>query len=296
MRNQLPNFFIAGVPKAGTTTIFSWLADHPQAVGSRVKETCFFADPGTHVYREDFNTSHGQDVYLTAFPEPNSKTRLIFEATPSYIYSQTALEHIPDLPSKPKCLFVLREPGSQLQSLFTYYQNNWNYIPAGMSFDDFVDAILTTKLSFGGNELIRDALENATYLPWLKKWRARLGSDRMKVLTFDQLRHDPIDTMSELAAWCGIDPSFYGSYAFPISNESYIPRNRYLQSLNIALRDKIPRGFMYDLARKLYRSLNTRKPSIGENERALKTVRQKLAKDYESLAREFDLDLSRWPS
>lgn len=292
--DRLPNFLIVGVPKAGTSAIFSWLADHPQAIGSTVKETCFFADPGSHVFRQDFNSSLGLDAYRTAFPEPNAETRLIFEATPTYIYSKTALTSIPDLPSAPRCLFVLREPASQLRSLFTYFQNNWDHIPADMSFEAYLHAIATDSPAFGGNELASDALTNAAYLPWLRTWRDMLGTDRMKVVTYDKLRSDPSSLMSDISDWCGVDPAFYADYVFSRENESYVPRSRALQRVNIAIRERLPKGLLYEFGRRLYRTLNTRVPEPACSDEALAELRQRFAPDNARLADEFDLDLTDW--
>ena len=39
---RLPNLVIAGVPKAGTTSLFNYLAQHPDICPSDVKETRYF--------------------------------------------------------------------------------------------------------------------------------------------------------------------------------------------------------------------------------------------------------------
>ena len=39
---MLPNLIIAGVPKAGTTSLFLALASHADVCGSRIKETQYF--------------------------------------------------------------------------------------------------------------------------------------------------------------------------------------------------------------------------------------------------------------
>ena len=38
-----PTFFLAGAPKAGTTSLFRYLARHPDVAVARVKEPCYFA-------------------------------------------------------------------------------------------------------------------------------------------------------------------------------------------------------------------------------------------------------------
>ena len=41
--SRLPNFFIVGAPKAGTTSLYHYLDQHPQAYMSAIKEPHFFA-------------------------------------------------------------------------------------------------------------------------------------------------------------------------------------------------------------------------------------------------------------
>ncbi|MGX0877590.1 hypothetical protein ACSSV4_002280 [Roseovarius sp. MBR-154] len=290
----LPSLFIAGAPKSGTSSVFQWVADHPQALGSTPKEPCFFADPGSHVFRPDFNVSCGLELYSTAFAPVPEGVSLILDGTPSYIYSLTALERIPDLPTRPRCLFILREPAAQVYSTYTYFQNNWAAIPDKMSFQDYLHALRQRTHDFSGNELARDALQNAAYVHWLRKWRARLGPDRMKVCTFDALKQDARAFMMDLASWTGLDPAFYETYDFRVENQSYVPRNRSLQRLNIALRDALPKGAIYSLARSLYRRVNTRAPERGGQEETLARLRADFSADNKALSEEFDLDLSRW--
>ncbi len=41
--SRLPNFFIVGAPKAGTTSLYYYLDQHPQVYMSAIKEPHFFA-------------------------------------------------------------------------------------------------------------------------------------------------------------------------------------------------------------------------------------------------------------
>jgi len=287
-----PILFLAGVPKAGTSSLFSWLADHPQVSGSLEKETCFFADPESHVFQAGFNAANGLDGFARAFPSATPDTRLLVEGTPTNIYSRTALRHIPALPGA-RTLFVLREPASQIRSLYDYFRDNWSYIPAELSFADYLNAVRQGGQSFGGNELAADALRCADYLPWLQDWQAQMGA-RMKVVTFDRLRNDPRGLVQEIAEWCNIDPAFYVDYDFRAENESYTPRSRALQRLNIALRAHLPKGAFYQAARALYRRLNTRRPERSDEAGTTAELRAEFSSRNAALAEAFDLDLSGW--
>lgn len=290
---SVPILFLAGVPKAGTSSLFSWLADHPQVQGSREKESCFFADPDSHVFCPAFNAGQGIERLEEAFAPTNVETRLRVEGTPSTIYSRTALAMIPELPEA-RALFVLREPASQIRSLYDYFRDNWDFIPAEMSFPDYLAALSAGGQTFGGNELAADALTCADYLPWLERWRDRLGPARMKVVTFDRLRSDPAGLVTEIATWCEIDPEFYADYAFPVENESYTPCNRALQRLNIAVRGALPKGRLYSAARGLYRKLNTRPPERDSDAALMADLRREFAERNARLAEAFGLDLSGW--
>jgi hypothetical protein len=290
----MPTVFIAGAPKSGTSSVFRWLTDHPQAHGSAPKETCFFAEPGSHVFDPAFHVSQGIDAFRAAFHDVPPDARLILEGTATSIYSRTALDHIPDLPTRPRCLFILREPAAQILSTYTYFRNNWAAVPAGMTFADYLRVIRDRTHDFAGNELARDALDNARYVTWLGPWRDRLGPDRIKVCTFDALRRDPRAFMADLAVWAGIDPAFYDDYEFESENESYVPVSRSLQRLNIALRDRLPKGRLYDGARRLYRRLNTRAPARTADDSTMAALRAEFSEANRQLAADFGLDLSGW--
>src|SRR3954453_7759178 len=80
---------IAGVNKAGTTSLFVSLSEHPRVAPSAVKETRFFlpARYGKTVPPEDV-----YDQYFTVLPD----TRARLEATPSYFYGGGSLARVID--------------------------------------------------------------------------------------------------------------------------------------------------------------------------------------------------------
>ena len=291
-----PNLFIAGVPKAGTSSLHNWLAAHPDTLASRDKETCFFADGDSHTFRSDFNSEHGLEAYARQFDsEAARRSSVIFESTPTYIYQKTALRMIPDLPTRPRCLFVLREPAAQIRSIFTYYRNNWAHIPPDLDFHDYLARVRRDDARFAGNELAERPFRHARYLDFLIPWRDALGPDRMKVLTFEQVTGDPRGTMREIADWLDLDAGYYDDFAFRSDNESYQPRSRALQRINIALRGRLPKGRIYRALRAAYRGVNTDRPDRSPDAAGdMAEIRARMAPHNEALAEAFDLDLTGW--
>lgn len=298
---MLPNLIIIGAPKAGTSSLFQWLADHPEVCGSKEKETYYFVDPGTHMYRKARNFSAGGlKGYEAEFPQADPGARIVVEATPGYMYYETALRELPHLPTRPDFIFVLREPVAQIRSLFRYFQENWDWIPRSMTFPEFVEAVEKGTSTFKGNELASAALGNANYIDHVRRWREACGPERLHLLVFEDMIRDPRRFMVQLAERLEIDPSFYETYDFPVENETYVVKNAALQSLNIRIRGLIPQGRIYEALRRMYRVANTKSVPKGSSRPSADdlAVERMLSYRYlpmvRELEQEFGLDLSTW--
>lgn len=289
----LPNLFILGVPKAGTTSLHDWLVAHPDVKGPLSKEACFFIDPDSHVFRPDFNIGLGLEMYQSEFPE--GAAQVILDATPTYIFQRTALKHIPALPSHPRCLVLLRDPAEQIFSLYRYFRDNWNDVPPEMSFVEFIHACESGSHAFGGNELLGNALHNAHYARILRPWQAALGPDRLMVRSLDEMRADPRAFTASVAQWVGLDPAFYSDFAFPRENETLRPWLKSLQRLNIAVRGYLPKGAAYKVARKIYRNMNLKRQKVAPEEATmLDRLRTEFAASNVELAQEYGIDVTPW--
>lgn len=296
MSQLLSNLFIAGAPKSGTSSLHNWLAAHPDCVGSHPKETYYFVDPGSHMHNPKAHIANGLAGYAAFFPDAPPAPKLILESTPTYMYGQTALEVLPDLPSQPHFIFVLREPAAQIHSLYSYFRENWDWIPRDMDFAQFVEVARREDGDFKGNETARHALRYARYIDYLEKWEARVGRARMDVFTFDVLAANPKAFTQKIAAARGLDPAFYEGFDFTKENETYAVKSAGLQALNIRVRKLLPKGALYDKARALYHRLNT-KPADGPDAATLDTLarlREEFAKPNATLAARYNLDLSSW--
>ena len=55
----LPNFFIVGTGKAGTTSLYHYLQQHPQIYMSPIKEPCYFA---AEIRPDNLTSTHLQHI------------------------------------------------------------------------------------------------------------------------------------------------------------------------------------------------------------------------------------------
>jgi hypothetical protein len=122
----LPDFFVAGAPKAGTTAVHAALARHPSLYMSSVKEPKFFLTDGppparggpgdVQTYREHV---WRRDQYEALF-DPAPRGTLRGESTPFYLYNRGAQRRIRALTPGARLIVILRDPVERAHSNWTH--------------------------------------------------------------------------------------------------------------------------------------------------------------------------------
>ena len=102
------DFFIVGAPKAGTTSLYYYLNEHPEIEMSTQKETDFFSDSaiqkqGLYYGENRINTL---EKYHNLFPTTQEKK--YGEASVSYLFYEDVPEKIKAYNSKGKIIIMLR--------------------------------------------------------------------------------------------------------------------------------------------------------------------------------------------
>jgi len=125
----LPDFLIAGVPKAGTTALHAALVRHPQLYLSKVKEPKFFLSDGppptsggpgdVQTYQEHVWRRADYEALFT--PAPPGAVR--GEATPFYLYDLAAHDRIHALIPAARLVVLLRDPVDRAHSNWTHLWN-----------------------------------------------------------------------------------------------------------------------------------------------------------------------------
>ena len=118
---RVPDFFIIGHEKSGTTALFRMLQGHPQIYMPDLKEPRFFMrDAGSPVPKTKGFYPHTLDEYLSLFAAASPEQRA-GEASPQYIRSPAAARRIADVQPTARIIAILREPTSFLR---TYHFQN----------------------------------------------------------------------------------------------------------------------------------------------------------------------------
>ncbi len=202
----LPDFFIAGVPKAGTTALYAALVRHPQLFLPAVKEPKFFLTDGPPPRQGgpgDIQT-YGEHVWRRAEyealfdPAPPGTRR--GEATPFYLYGDGAPERIARLVPDAKLVVLLRDPVDRAHS-------NWAHLwAAGLEPEsDFVAACLAEpRRKAAGWADFWHYIGQGLYGRQLTHLYTLFPREQVLVLRYRDLRDRPAATLDEVCLFLGV--------------------------------------------------------------------------------------------
>ena len=219
---------VGGTTKAATTSLFTYLADHPTICAATYKETRFFLSsdyplPSKYRYRED---QQGGDVetYNLLFSDTD-ETLLRMESTPDYLYCADARERIATSLPYAKLAFSLREPISRLISWYRFARQI-DKLSQTLSFDAYVELLFAAlNNDKKTTEQHLQTLQQGCYTIYLKHYFDRFGPERIHILFYEELAARPADTMTALCHFAGIDAGFYSDYGFKVTNRTQQMRN-----------------------------------------------------------------------
>ena len=123
---SLPDFIIIGAQKSGTTSLYSYLSQHPQLLPSIHKAVHFF-DGGLDESADNFEK--GEAWYRAHFQLRMHAHERTFEASPLYIFNPLAPKRIYDLVSEAKIIAVLRNPTERAISQYFHEKGGKNRDP-----------------------------------------------------------------------------------------------------------------------------------------------------------------------
>lgn len=280
MPTLYPNLVVAGAPKCGTSSLYFWLAAHPEVAASREKETFFWAPEVNRFNTRCNHIQHGPEAYASLFAH-TAGAKVRFEATAPYIYYSEAWTGLSRLPEKPLVLFVLREPAARTQSQYLFELHRTKRISA--TFTDYLKGA--------------HILNHGHYMRYLAEWEANLGRDHLIIWQFEKVMRDPRSAMKSLATQLGIEPDFYNDFDFAVRNETVAIRSRRLHRLGLRLQSMVPLA-VQDALLPIYLKLNGagRPKASAELKAQTNALKAEFAASNRELARCFpeSIDLELW--
>jgi Sulfotransferase domain len=188
-RRRVPDFFIVGHPKCGTTALYEMLRHHTQVYMPDVKEPDFFST--------QWPTSDGPpgtlDAYLSLFDAAEPQQH-IGEASVSYLTSHTAANGIAAMQPAAQIIAILREPASFLRSL------HLQFVESNVETEkDFRKALSLEDDRRQDRQVPRSASpwqqrlvysDHVRYVEQLRRYHALFPPEQVLVLIYDDFRRD----------------------------------------------------------------------------------------------------------
>jgi hypothetical protein len=208
----LPDFFVAGAPKAGTTALHAALAQHPALFLSAVKEPKFFLTDGpppaqggpgdARTYREHIWRREDYEALFSDAPAG----ALRGESTPFYLYSHGAQQRIRALIPDAKLIAVLRDPIERAHS-------NWAHLwSAGLDpVDDFVRACAEEdrRMAAGWADFWH-YLQLGMYGRQLQHLYTMFPREQVLVFRYRAMVADPVALLDQVCTFLGVAPGLIG--------------------------------------------------------------------------------------
>jgi hypothetical protein len=184
---RLPNFLVIGAMKAGTTSLYHYLRDHPQVFMPDTKEVNFF-----NPLR---NWRRGVSWYEEQFRAAPTEALAIGEASTSYTkypWVTGVPERISSVLGEVRLIYVLRDPVERMRSQYLHH------VATGQEWRPIEQAFREEPMYLN---ISRYAFQLDQYEPFIQR-------DRILVIDSRDLRDDRLPTLRGVFAFLGVEPGW----------------------------------------------------------------------------------------
>jgi hypothetical protein len=235
-----PSFLIIGAQKAGTTSLFHYLGQHPDFILPRRKEIHFF----------DLQYDNGIDWYEQLFPENiGSGHQITGEASPYYLFHPIVPERVHRHYPGMKLIVLLRDP---VDRAYAHFQMERKRKRDAEPVPSFMQAVEMEAARIGEEEqkILRGEIQSGTrfrncsymkrglYGQQLQRWRSFFPANQFLLLKSEDFFSSTLTCMENVHAFLGIRN-------IPPANISPQNTNEY-PALSVADRNKLKDYFSED--------------------------------------------------
>ncbi len=210
-QRRLPDFLIIGAQKAGTTSLYDYLVQHPSLQGGFAKEVHYF-DGGVVPGVDNF--SKGEKWYKAHFPltHQGGFDSYTFEATPQYLYHPLAPARIYDLLPGARLLLLLRNPVERAISHYAHsvrHQHETESITDALRLEEQrLSSVLEDADYKAGPFRYFSYKSRGLYAEQIVRYQKYFRSEQMLVLSSEEFFLNPSATLKQIFTFLGIDSDF----------------------------------------------------------------------------------------
>ncbi len=213
MHSTIPNLFLIGGMRCGSTALHLLLDQHGDINMSLVKEPYFFK---AELKRQELSNNYSQeleedlnsyirkgkyrtvDKYISLFD--NSRNYKYRGESSHYIYSPDTATIIKKESPQSKIIISVRNPIDRLYSEFCLYERRQDSL--SHNFDSYVIKILKKHKENKSTMLLK-----GLYFDSLSHWIKIFGEDNVKIIVYEEFKNDQQKVLSEIYDWLNLSDS-----------------------------------------------------------------------------------------
>jgi len=283
-----PTFLIIGAGRSGTSSLYSYLGQHPEIYMSPVKEPKFFAVDKEDIegYKHDERYVVEEQEYLQLF-DAVSNERHWGEASPTYLHNEKAPRRIYDVVPDAKLIAVLRNP---IDRAYSHYGLN---VRLGRREEGTFGTLV--RGTTPGDPFWEKYIVPGFYHAQLRQYQEYFDEEQFSIHLFSEFVDETSRVVTELFEFLGVDPAFEPDLRVQ-RNASGVPRLWILYRLLEGHREPVatlkqffPDALRRSLAALRDRLLQDRSGMDAETRRRLRDIyHEDVRKLQDLLGRELD--------
>lgn len=204
---RVPDIYIIGAQKSGTTTLYDWLSQHPQIYG--------------HPLAKDFGffgfSQNSRDRCELFYSLINSAPPdcLVLGGEASAMYATSGIQRMHKFMPSAYLIAILREPVSRAYSAYAYAVER---LMEDRTFEEAINEEIQGKYYEENDALQRDYLGHGHYTKQLREVFRFFPQEQVKIIIFEEFKHSPQSVLSEIFRHIGVAENFKPNMA--IHNET----------------------------------------------------------------------------
>ena len=226
---MLVNFVIGGTQKGGTSALDSFLRQHPEICMPTTRKELHFFD------REDENRDYKK--YHANF-KPKPQHHVSGEASPIYMYWETAPYRIWKYNPKMKWILALRNP---VERAFSAWNMETKRGKEKLSFAEAIEKESQRRReALPLQHRVYSYIDRGFYACQVRRLFNIFGRDNVLVLLTEELRNDHAKTLRRVFEFLGVDSSF-------VPPEASVFEQEYADKIDNQLRSRLIDMFCFDV-------------------------------------------------
>jgi len=204
---KVPGFLVVGAPKAGTSSLYQYLQEHPEIYLPKQKELHYWSSealsentlgPGDQAALPNVVTTWRD--YCRRY-EAATLEKQLGDVSPSYLYFYNRV--IPELKRKlpaVKIIIILRDP---IERACSNYLHQQRLTYETLSFTEALDCEVN-RAAEGYSDFWRYT-GHSCYFAACEAYVRAFGLANVHFITFEELRNSPADVMTNVFSFLGVD-------------------------------------------------------------------------------------------